>query len=309
MTLTTPKQQKNADKDRFIAKFLNYLRVERNASAHTERNYETDLALLKQSLGDTPWEKVDLLALRSFVAQQRTDGRSKATMARRISSIRSFFRFLHREGFIESNPAVSANPLAGLKRPKQDQHLPSFLSMEEAQRLVEAPQGDHVAGARDRAILETLYSTGLRVSELVGLKVRDVDLIGGSLRTVGKGRKERLVPMGSYSIQAIRKYLAALPPEMTEPERPLFQNNRRGRLTDRSVRRILNRYLAKVSVARRISPHALRHSFATHLLDRGADLRSVQELLGHSSLTTTQVYTHVTTERLKKVYESAHPRA
>ncbi len=289
--------------DRFVEKFKNYLIAERDASPHTLRNYEKDLETLRQTLGETPWEKVDLLALRQFVAQQRLGGLSKVTIARRVATARSFFRFLHREGHVAANPAL------GLARPKQDRHLPSFLSVEETVRLMEAPTGDSFAPSRDRAILETLYSTGLRVSELVGLKVRDVDLIGGSLRTVGKGKKERLAPIGSYSLQAIRSYLKTLTDEQSGPDRPLFQNQRRGRLTDRSVRRILNRYLAQVSVARRISPHSLRHSFATHLLDRGADLRSVQELLGHSSLTTTQVYTHVTTERLKKVYDSAHPRA
>ena len=289
--------------DRACERFLNYLKVERNASTHTLRNYAKDLSLLRQSLGETVWEKADLLSLRQFVADQRTQGLSKVTVARRVAAIRSFFRFLHREGFVSSNPSL------GLMRPKLDRHLPAFLSEEEATRLVEAPKGDHFAAARDRAILETLYSAGLRVSELVGLRVRDVDLIGGTLRAMGKGRKERLVPMGSYSVQAIRRYLATLTPEQSDPERPLFQNRLRGRLTDRSVRRILNRYLGQVSVTLKVSPHALRHSFATHLLDRGADLRSVQELLGHSSLTTTQIYTHVTTERLKKVYESAHPRA
>ena len=289
--------------DRFVEKFLNYLRIERNASPHTLRNYAKDLATLQQTLGERPWQQVDLLALRQFVAQQRSSGLSKVTIARRVATIRSFFRFLHREGYVPTNPAL------GLTRPKQDRKLPVFLSVEEATRLVEAPQGEDFADCRDRAILETLYSTGLRVSELVGLRIRDVDLIGGSLRTTGKGRKERLVPVGSYSIQAIRQYLKTLSQAHSDPERPLFQNRLHSRLTDRSVRRILNRYLAQVSVSSKISPHALRHSFATHLLDRGADLRSVQELLGHSSLTTTQVYTHVTTERLKRVYESAHPRA
>ncbi len=289
--------------DRFVEKFKNYLTAERDASPHTLRNYKKDLELLRGALRERPWEQVDLLALRQFVAEQRSAGLSKVTIARRVATIRSFFRFLNREGYVPANPAL------GLIRPKQDRHLPSFLSVEETSRLMEAPQGDTFAALRDRAILETLYSTGLRVSELVGLKVRNVDLIGGTLRTIGKGRKERMVPMGSYSIQAIRAYLKTLTAEQSEPDRPLFRNQRHGHLTDRSVRRILNRYLLQVSVARRISPHSLRHSFATHLLDRGADLRSVQELLGHSSLTTTQVYTHVTTERLKKVYESAHPRA
>ena len=297
--------------DRYVEKFLDYLRIERNASAHTMRNYAKDLALLRealdqsrgQALGERPWDQVDLIALRQFVADQRARGLSKVTVARRVATVRSFFRFLHREGHIVSNVA------AGLIRPKQDRKLPAFLSVEQAVRLVEAPKGDDWAICRDRAILETLYSTGLRVSELVSLRVRDVDLIGGSLRVIGKGRKERLAPVGSYSIQAIRRYLKALEPGQDLPDRPLFQNRLHGALTDRSVRRILNRYLVQAGTALRVSPHALRHSFATHLLDRGADLRSVQELLGHSSLTTTQVYTHVTTERLKRVYEAAHPRA
>ncbi len=289
--------------DRYVEKFLNYLRVERDASAHTLRNYAKDLETLREQLGNPPWEKIDLLALRQFVAQQRSGGLSKVSIARRVAAIRSFFRFLCRDGYLIANPAET------LSRPKQDRKLPAFLSIEEAQRLVEAPQGDGVASLRDRAILETLYSAGLRVSELVGLRGRDVDLIGGTLRVMGKGKKERLVPVGSFSVRAIRRYREALRDPDGSPDRPLFENHRRGRLTDRSVRRILVKYLKQLSIAQRISPHALRHSFATHLLDRGADLRSVQELLGHSSLTTTQVYTHVTTERLKRVYESAHPRA
>ena len=289
--------------DRFVEKFLNYLKAERDASPHTIRSYTKDLEVLRAALGETPWEKADLLALRQFVAQQRSVNLSKKTIGRRIAATRSFFRFLHREGYVTSNPAQ------GLPWPKQDKHLPSFLTEEEVQRLLASPEGDSFAACRDRAILETLYSTGLRVSELVGLKVRDVDLIGGTLRTVGKGRKERMVPVGSYSIQAIRTYQKTLTDGQDGPEKPLFQNQRKGRLTARSINRILKSCLLKISLARRITPHSLRHSFATHLLNRGADLRSVQELLGHSSLTTTQVYTHVTTDRLKKVYESAHPRA
>ncbi len=289
--------------DRFIGKFLDYLRIERDASAHTLRNYTKDLTLLENFLEGQPWEKTTLLKLRQFVAGQRTEGLSKVTIARRVATIRSFFRFLCREGLMQENPAL------GLTRPKQEKRLPAFLSVQEAMRLVEAPKGSDFTGTRDRAILETLYSAGLRVSELVGLKVRDADLIGGTVRVLGKGKKERLVPVGSYAVQSIRQYLKTLKPNDSAPEKPLFQNRLRGCLTDRSVRRILNRYLAEIGTALKISPHAMRHSFATHLLDRGADLRAVQELLGHSSLATTQVYTHVTTERLKRVYASAHPRA
>ncbi len=289
--------------DRYIEKFLSYLKVEKNASAHTLRSYRKDLSTLKESLRGNPWEKTDLLSLRQFVADQRLRQLSKVTIARRVATIRSFFRFLLRDGYISANPAIA------LVRPKQDKKLPVFLSVEETERLMEAPKGTEEMPLRDRAILETLYSTGLRVSELVGLKVKDVDMIGQTMRVIGKGRKERMVPIGSHSIRAIRDYMKLLGPDGSSEEKPMFQNLRHGRLTDRSVRRILNRYLVAAGIQRKISPHALRHTFATHLLDRGADLRSVQELLGHSNLATTQVYTHVTTERLKKVYESAHPRA
>ncbi len=296
-------------KDRFIEKFLSYLKIERGASPHTIRNYNKDLHILKESLDGKGWPEAALLDLRKFVADQRRKGLSKVTLARRVATVRSFFRFLNREGHLKANPAT------GLLRPKQDKKLPAFLSVEEAARLVEAPEGKSFVPLRDRAILETLYSTGLRVSELVGLTLKDVDFIGGSLRVVGKGKKERLVPVGSFCSRAIREYLEALEPKDEFSQEPLFQSQRSGEkhlkfpLTDRSVRRILNRYLAQVAIAQRICPHGLRHSFATHLLDRGADLRSVQELLGHSSLTTTQIYTHVTTERLKHVYAKAHPRA
>jgi integrase/recombinase XerC len=289
--------------DRYIEKFLNYLKVEKNASAHTLRNYEKDLRLLKEALKGTTWEKADLLALRQFVADQRLKNLSKVTVARRVATTRSFFRFLFRDGYVKVNPALT------LTRPKLDKKLPHFLSVDETTRLMEAPKGAGEMPARDRAILETLYSTGLRVSELVGLKVKDADLISQTVRVIGKGRKERIVPIGSHSVKAIHAYMKTLGPEGSSGEKPLFQNLRHGRLTDRSVRRILNKYIIEASIRQKISPHALRHSFATHLLDAGADLRSVQELLGHSNLATTQVYTHVTTERLKKVYESAHPRA
>jgi len=289
--------------DRYIEKFLNYLKIERSASPHTLRSYAKDLSLLQESLSHCPWEETSTLLLRQFLAQQRASDLSKVTVARRVATIRSFFRFLCRDGYRTTNPAI------GLTRPKQDRRLPHFLSVEEATRLVEAPTGDSWISLRDRAILETLYATGLRVSELVSLRIRDVDLISETLRVVGKGRKERIVPLGSFSVTALRRYQKALGPKWNTEERPMFQNRLHGPLTDRSVRRVLHRYITQVSVSQRISPHALRHTFATHLLDRGADLRSVQELLGHSSLTTTQVYTHVTTERLKRVYELAHPRA
>jgi len=186
--------------DRYIGKFLDYLRIEKNASDHTLRNYRKDLETLRAALKGAAWESVSLIQLRRFVADQREGGLSKVTVARRVAATRSFFKFLNRDGYLNGNPAL------GLVRPKQDKKLPAFLSVEEAQRLVEAPAGEGLTPLRDRALLETLYSTGLRVSELVSLRIRDVDLISGTLRVIGKGRKERLVPVGSYGIQAVRKY-------------------------------------------------------------------------------------------------------
>lgn len=299
--------------DRYLDKFLTYLKVERNASPHTLTNYTRDLVGLRQFLTAPAagtaaadaifeWPSVDLVALRRYVADQRTRGAAKSSIARRIAAIRSFFRFLCREGHLTANPA------AGLTAPKRDHKLPTFLGVPDVTKLLEAPSGDDMASRRDRAILELLYSTGMRVSELVGLRLQDVDLLGGVAKAAGKGKKERLVPIGAPAVRAIHRYVEGRGGAV-HPASPVFLNLAGGRLTDRSVRRILIKYVRQVAVQERVSPHTLRHSFATHLLDRGADLRAVQELLGHASLSTTQIYTHVTTERLKSVYQKAHPRA
>jgi len=285
--------------NRYLYKFLSYLKIEKNYSPHTILNYRLDLEEFNRFSHDVEPKDINYLLLRRYLAQLRTAHHKPRTVARKLSSLRSFFKFLHREGLIKDNPAVL------LMTPKLDKTLPKFVSENEMVELIEAPPSDTIAGKRDHAIFETLYSTGIRVSELVGINVENVDLISQLVKVMGKGKKERLVPVGQKAISAIRDYLAA----RKSTSRALFLNKNGTRLTDRSVRNIINKHLVKTSVRSKVSPHVLRHSFATHLLNRGADLRSVQELLGHVNLSTTQIYTHVTTERLKSVYDQAHPRA
>lgn len=286
---------------RYIDKFIRYLQIEKEASAHTIRNYTTDLEALAEFLKDTKIEDVDYLILRKFLAHLRSVNLNRASIARRFSAVRSFFRFLVREGYIKKNAA------SGLSTPKRDKKLPAFMEEGEMGRLLGAPAED-LPGLRDRAILETLYSSGMRVSELVNMDVDNIDFISETVKLYGKGKKERLVPIGSVALRAIKRYRDKLPAKISS-KNPLFLNKRGARLSDRSVRRIVNKYILMTSEKENISPHTLRHSFATHLLNRGADLRAVQELLGHASLSTTQIYTHVTTERLKEVYDKVHPRA
>jgi len=288
---------------RYIEKFINYLKVEKNASDHTITNYTIDLDAFSVFVGDKDIAAIDHLALRRFLAEMRAKNYAKRTVARKLASLRSFFRFLFREGLIKKNP------ITAISTPKLDKRLPVFLDVDKVARLVQAPQESDAAGLRDRALLETLYSAGIRVSELVGLDVDDVDLISGIIKVLGKGHKERIVPIGEPAIAAIRRYIDKRPERKIKDKDAVFLNKSGGRLTDRSVRRVLDKYIRICSITEKISPHSLRHSFATHLLDRGADLRSVQELLGHMNLSTTQIYTHVTMERLKTVYDKAHPRA
>jgi len=289
--------------DRYVEKFIRYLEIERNASKHTLVNYSIDLKSLSEFLKEEPIEKVDYVVLRRYLAHLKELNLSKVSIARKIASIRSFFKFLFREGIIKNNPASS------LSTPKRDKHLPKFLDEKEIVLLLESPEKEDESGLRDAAILETLYSTGIRVSELVSLNIGSVDQIGGVIKVLGKGKKERIVPIGDRALQAVRDYLRKRRLTGGKDDRALFFNKNGGRLTDRSVRRIINKYILKTSIQQKISPHTLRHSFATHLLDHGADLRSVQELLGHANLSTTQIYTHITTERLKSAYEKTHPRA
>ena len=288
---------------RYIDKFINYLKIEKNVSNHTIINYTIDLKAFSLFLGEADIDSVDHLALRRFLAELRGKNYSKRTIARKLASLRSFFKFLYREGHIKSNP------ITAISSPKLDKKLPKFLDVGKVTKLILSPDVKKESGLRDRAILETLYSCGIRVSELVGLDIDDIDFISGVIKVLGKGRKERMVPIGDMALLSIRKYTEGKRDGRAKGRRAVFLNSRGGRLTDRSVRRVVDKYIHACSIEEKISPHSLRHSFATHLLDRGADLRSVQELLGHMNLSTTQIYTHVTMERLKNVYDKAHPRA
>lgn len=294
-----------------IARFLKYLRVERNASELTTKSYGEDLEALIEYLTDSRGsvpapDDIGTVELRGYIAALHEAGYAKTTIARRLASMRSFFRFGQREGWTKTNPAKP------LRNPRKSRSLPHFLSNDDIERLLGAPSAGEPAGLRDRAILEVLYSAGLRVSELAGLNAADLDFSGGTLRVRGKGRKERIAPVGSFAQRALKEWLAVRrlsPREKPGPEAPVFVNKFGRRLTTRSVGRMLEKHLRSTGLDRRTTPHTLRHSFATHLLDRGADIRSVQELLGHKSLVTTQIYTHVSTTGLRAAYERAHPRA
>lgn len=290
---------------RYIDKFVNYLKIEKNASVHTVTNYSIDLKGFCVFLGGRGIETVDHLVLRRFLADLRAKNLSKKSVARKLSTLRSFFKFLYREGYLKANPA------SALLTPKLDKHLPVFLDVDKVARLLASPDEGALDGLRDKAILEALYSTGIRVGELVRLDLGDIDFIGGVVKVLGKGQKERVVPIGEIALAAIRKYLdmRGRGERHIKDKDIVFMNRLGTRLTDRSVRRVIDKYIKKCSIQEKVSPHSLRHSFATHLLDRGADLRSVQELLGHVNLSTTQIYTHITTDRLKSAYDKAHPRA
>jgi integrase/recombinase XerC len=294
-----------------IGQFLQYLRVERGASPHTLKGYREDLHALAEYLADgdgqTPAPAgITMGELRGFVSALHEAGYAKSSISRRLASVRSFMRFGQREGWAKSNPAKA------LRNPRKSRKLPHFLSTDEVGKLLDAPKGTGAQAIRDRAILETLYSAGLRVSELVGLSDGDLDFAAGIVRVRGKGKRERLAPIGSYAARSLKGWLEVRklsPRETTGREAPVFTNKFGTRLTTRSVARMLEKYLKETGLDSRTSPHTLRHSFATHLLDRGADIRSVQELLGHKSLVTTQIYTHVSTANLRAAYEKAHPRA
>ena len=285
--------------ERHIEKFLRYLEIEKNASSHTILNYRLDLENFRDFLKEAQVGDVDYLFVRKYLAQLKERNLSARTVGRKLSSLRSFFRFLIKEGYIK------VNPVDAITSPKQEKTLPKFLTEEDVVRLIEAPDRQTLKGLRDHAILETLYSTGMRISELVSLTEEAVDFIGATVRVLGKGKKERVVPIGERALRAIRNYLA----KRKVASHFIFLNKNKKPLSARGFRKEMDKYIRLISLKEHISPHTLRHSFATHLLNRGADLRSVQELLGHANLSTTQIYTHLTTEKLKSVYEKAHPRA
>lgn len=290
----------------WIERFHQYLAVERNVSRHTCAAYLRDLVEFRGFLaghgGDdaAALARVDHLLLRRYLAELHKRNQ-RTSIARKLSSLRTFFRYLVREGGVPSNPAE------GVATPKRGRYLPKTLSVDEATALMERGHGSTVLALRDRAILELLYSSGLRISELTGLNVEGLDLRENLVRVLGKGQKERIVPVGRKAREALTAYLEAR--GSAGDAAPLFINRRGGRLTPRSIQRHLKVYLIKAGVLKDISPHALRHSFATHLLDGGADLRAIQELLGHVSLSTTQRYTQVSVDQLMSVYDKAHPRS
>jgi integrase/recombinase XerC len=298
-----------------VERFLRHLDDERQLSAHTVRAYRGDLQrfvafVAGEFLNRRPEEvrpqDVDPLAVRSFLAALHRGGLGRRSQGRALSAVRSLFRFACREG------VVGANPAAGVRTPRRPQTLPRHLRPGEVETLLAAPRGDAPLARRDRALLELLYASGLRVAELVGLDWPDVDVAGRMVRVLGKGRKERLVPFGRPAAQAMadwREVWGEVRGADGGDDDPVFLNHRGGRLTDRSVRRVLDRWVADAALAAGVHPHTLRHTFATHLLENGADLRAIQELLGHESLATTQRYTHLEVERLLTVYRDAHPRA
>lgn len=294
-----------------ISRFLRYLDVERNASEHTIKSYREDLFSLVEYLSldekraPRPGD-VTPLDLRGYISALHEAGYARSTISRRLASLRSFYRYAQREGLADHNPAKP------LRNPRRERKLPHFLSTDEIARLLAAPNNREALGLRDRAILETTYSAGLRVSELVAMNDDDLDFSGGLARIRGKGRVERLAPLGSFAIRALQRWFrkrTLATDQRGDQGTPVFVNRFGRRLSSRSVARMLEKYLKVTGLDTRTTPHTLRHSFATHLVDRGADIRSVQELLGHKSLITTQIYTHLSTANLRATYEKAHPRA
>jgi integrase/recombinase XerC len=290
--------------DKWIQRFLLYLRAERNASSHTVRAYRHDLhaflAFVQKSYPGLAPERNQRLVVRDYLAHLHDRKVQRATILRAIAVLRAFYRFLLRED------VIGQTPFLGLAMPRREQRLPRFLAEEDMRQLLELPRQTRTRfSRRDSALLELLYSSGLRIQEACQLNIGDIDLWAGMVRVLGKGNRERMVPVGAQALKAAHAYLSG-------PSRragPLFLNHRGNRLSDRGARYIVAKWVRDAAIHQRVSPHAFRHSFATHLLARGCDLRTVQELLGHRNLVTTQVYTHVSPEHLKKVYEQAHPRA
>ncbi len=318
--------------DQLLTQFLDHLRYERNLSAHTLRNYDSDLrqfldylipsreepegepaskrvSSLASKRNEPDPREIDHITIREWLSSLHSNQNKKTSIARKLAALRTFFQFLVRERVIESNPAKL------VATPRKEKKLPVHLSIEDTVRFIETPDSESDFGKRDRAILELLYATGMRVSELVQLNLRDIDFKNKLLRVFGKRRKERIVPFGDPAAKALKDYLAvrerflANAPPSRRDAQPLILNYQGTRMTTRSVGRLIEKYIRRCAGIHDISPHALRHSFATHLLDSGADLRDIQELLGHARLSTTQIYTHVSMEKLIEVYDKAHPKA
>ena len=328
------------DNSVIVQDFISYLKFEKHFSEHTAKCYRADLVQFTSFLSDhksdthndasqtsNPWESpaatatatqtqtavdidaaiiaADVNTIRRYMAELAENHYSKSTTARKLATLRSFYKFLVKRDHVSSNPVVS------IKTPKQDKKLPKFLEYEEVVRLLNTPPANTCLGARDRAILEVLYSTGMRVSELVSLNMDDVDFLSEVIHVRGKGKKERICPIGSSALQSIQNYIEFRNRRMANDSnfdsRVLFANKHGQRLSTRSVRRKMDKYLVEAGLDPAISPHTLRHSFATHMLNNGADLRSVQELLGHQSLSTTQIYTHISTSHMNEQYQNAHP--
>jgi integrase/recombinase XerC len=307
----------------WIDKFLEYLRYQRNASPHTLRNYTSDLHQFLFHLTHTQdgepraapeLEQIDNLTIREFLGALYQKRNNKSSVARKLATLRSFMKFLSAQGAIQTNPAKI------VASPKLESHLPDYMSIDAITHLIEAPDANTDLGKRDRAILELLYGAGVRVSELVGLNLGDISVGEGLIKVVGKGRKERIVPFGRRAAEALESYLlvrikrvrarSSLQTKSHASEgEAVFLNFRGGRLTSRSVGNIVDRYVGQLAQRLKVHPHTLRHTFATHMLNAGADLRAIQELLGHESLSTTQKYTHVSAEQLVRIYKSYHPRA
>jgi len=302
--------------EEYLQQFLQHLRYERNVSQHTLRNYSSDLEQFRDHLfkidkrADVPVSDIDHLTIREWMAELHGDNKKKTSIARKLASLRTFFQFLVREGVLENNPAKL------VATPRVERKLPNHLSMEDAVRFIETPDLNTDLGKRDRAILEFLYATGMRVGELVGLNLKDIDFREKLVRVTGKRKKQRILPFGEPSLQALMYYLNETRatflqncPPATRDEQAVFLNYQGTRITTRSVGRMVDKYIKLCADIHDISPHSLRHSFATHLLDSGADLRDIQELLGHARLSTTQIYTQVSMEKLIEVYDRAHPKA
>ncbi|MDO8682723.1 MAG: tyrosine recombinase XerC [Armatimonadota bacterium] len=298
--------------ERELDLFIDHLNVSKRASAHTVKSYSSDLVqfagFVKELEGESPQvNRVDYLLIRRYLAHLHKAGCARSSVARKMASLRSFYHFLKEKKLVDTDPTV------GIALPRQEKKLPKFLREEQVDLLMQCPDCSTPAGLRDKAILEMLYATGMRVSELVSISLRDLHGTAEEIRITGKGAKQRIVLVGSAAREALADYLSAGRPVLAAKAKTegnaVFLNKSGTRLTDRSVRRIVNKYIEAVSDSLKISPHTMRHTFATHMLSHGADLRSVQELLGHSSVVTTQIYTHVTRERMKEVYDKAHPRA